>query len=142
MPLSKSSTDALLLASTYTVFISAGHPSYTPKEAMLASQRLVGDIALQGHYYKPVEGVYKGKRELSYMVRCDSVFDLLQLQALGHKYMQECIMIIDDPAGKVLLNYSGQQTSIIGFELVQIGEYFAKTYDSYSIIDGEYWVVV
>lgn len=141
MPLYKSSAAMLQLAATYTVFISAHHSSFTIKESRNAHQRLISDITARGHYYKEVSGVYKGKPERSLMVRCDDVFDLLQLQALGLKYMQECIMIIDKPANRVLLSY-GDLTSIIGFELLEVRREVALTYDAYSIIDGEYWVVV
>lgn len=141
MPHSKDSTD-LFLMGTYTVFLSANHSSYTDKEAHAAHQRMVSDITLQGHYYKLIEGVYNGKREQSYMVRCDNVMDLLNLQALGHKYHQECIMIVDTNASHILLNYSDDTTQMIGCQLICVTEKTAKTYDSYSIIDGAYWVVI
>lgn len=142
MPKATSSAEMLLLASTYVVFISANHKSFTAKEQAKAHQRLVTDVTSQGHYYKPVDGVYKGFGEPSLMVRCDDVMDLLNLQALAHKYMQECIMIIDKQANRVILNYSDDTTTIIGFELIQLSEGVAKEQDSYSIIDGDYWVVV
>lgn len=142
MPKAISITEAFLLVSTYTVFISANHPSFTIKERRKAHERLISDITMQGHYYKELQGVYKGKPERSIMVRCDDVMDLLNLQALAHKYMQECIMIVDKQANRVLLNYSDDTTTIIGFELIQLSEGVAKEQDSYSIIDGDYWVVV
>ena len=132
----------LHLAATYTVFISAHHSSFTIKESRNAHQRLISDITAQGHYYKEAQGVYLGKPERSLMVRCDDVFDLLSLQALGRKYMQECIMIIDKPANRVLLSYGDDITTIIGKDLVQIDESLVRGYTSYSIIDDDYWVVV
>jgi hypothetical protein len=140
MPKSKFSVDSLL-AGTYTVFISAAHSSFS--EGFRAQEKLISDVSALGHYFKEVDGVYKGEHEKSLMVSCNDVFDLLQLQALGYKYMQECIMIIDRQANRVLLNYSGDgQTTIIGSELVELAEEVAKTYDSYSLIDGKYWVVI
>lgn len=141
MPISKSTPELFMLASTYLVFISANHSSYSIKERRAANQRLVSDITLQGHYYKPVQGVYKGKPEQSYMVRCDDAFDLLQLQALAHKYHQECIMIVDKIANRVLLNCGDDVTTIIGSEIVEVTSTEAMSHDAYSIIYDEYWMV-
>lgn len=141
MPQSKSSVDLLLMASSYLVIISAGHNSYTDKEQRNANQRLVSDITAQGHYYKPVDGVYKGTHEQSYIVRCNSLFDLLHLQELSHKYMQECILIIDKVEGCILLNSSDDTTVMIGLDFEQVASCPTGQTDSYSIIDGDYWVV-
>lgn len=141
MPQSKSSVDLLLMASSYLVIISANHKAYTPKELQRANDHLVSDLNSQGHYWKRVQGCYKGHVEPSYIVSCNDVFDLLQLQQLGHKYLQECVLILDQVAREALLNYSDDMTTIIGRELVQVDKALAETRCDYSIIDGDYWVV-
>ncbi len=141
MPLSKANPMMFMMGATFTVFISAAHDAYTIKERRNATQRLVSDITAQGHYYKEVQGVYKGKPAASFMVRCDDALDLLNLKAMANKYMQECIMIVDRDANRVLLSYSDDLTTVIGRILVEVPQEVATARDSYSLIDNEYWVV-
>jgi len=103
---------------------------------------LITSLVNTGLRYMPVDGVYKGKHESSFIVFCDDVFDVLRITTKGlTTYGQECVLVLDLNKGRAILNYADYPL-MIGSQLKNVEQLEALTHDAYTVVDGEYWVVL
>lgn len=100
------------------------------------------DCALKntGLRYMPVDGVYKGKHEASFIVFCDDIFDVLRITTKGlTTYGQECVLVLDLNKQCAILNYADYPL-MIGRALIRVDN--VDDLDAYTIVDGKTWAVV
>ena len=108
----------------------------------MATDALVKTLDSTGLRYMPVTGVYKCQEEQSFIVFCSNICDVLRVECIGlDQHSQECVMVLDLEHGCAVLKYR-EQALIIGTELQPVERDEAITHDAYTMVDGEYWVVV
>lgn len=108
----------------------------------MATDALIKALGLTGLRFMEVTGVYKGVQERSFIVFCNNVFDVLRLECIGlDQLSQECILVLDLEHDTAVLKYQ-EQALMIGANMVHVEPLEALCHDAYTIVDGEYWVVV
>lgn len=144
---------ALLQAHDYAVVLSACHKHTTVNpvtKCMLntrATSLLETAIARTGLKFLPVEGVYEGEHEDSFLVLCNDYYDVARMECFAlHDNQQESVLVLDLQKECAILKYN-DCASMIGHGLVQLDleeadmtATYTKTLN-YSVIDGEHWIV-
>ena len=136
---------ALLHAHDYAIVLSACHNHDTVDavtKVMLntrATSLLETAIAKTGLKFLPVEGVYEGEHEDSFLVLCNDYYDVARMESLAmYDNAQECVLVLDLLKENAVLKYK-DVASMIGRGLQQVDS--VDGIDNYSLIDGNYWVV-
>lgn len=127
----------------YAVIMSACTDGLSEVDNAALTEHMNDLLDSTGMRYVPVTGVYKGAIEYSYVVMCNDVYDIMRLECMAiHMFHQESILVLDMVQSCAVLKYANK-CDMIGRGLeqaVDLNE--AMTYDGYTLIDGEYWVVV
>ena len=104
-----------------------------------ATKHLANWLTNRGYTYTPCIGVYKGKKETSFMINVTNCAALDSLKQLSGKLHQECILtMMDNGENACLINSRGMHEFIGTFKRVM--PFYAKQQDSYTIWDGGYYV--
>jgi hypothetical protein len=123
----------------YAVVMSACVYGCHETDNELATQHMNDLIDATGLRYTPAIGCYEGNQEPSFIVLCDSIYDVMRLECMAiHLFHQECVLILDMHKECAMLKYA-DKTCMIGRALVPIDMLAGN--DNYTIVDGELWVV-
>lgn len=88
--------------------------------------------------FEPCVGVYKGKAETSFLVKCHGpAMDELHSKAWAMR--QECILTMNDNGENATLVYPDSIPNSLG-KFHQVFRHVATAQDSYTILHGRYYI--
>ena len=103
------------------------------------TELLESSLKLNGFDFKRVLGTYKGVTEPSFLVPYKSNFEKTYLITLAFDHYNQESILENDSHGYTYLLYKDGKTESKG-KLVNVSREEAVKSESYSIIDGEYYV--
>lgn len=88
--------------------------------------------------YEPCEGVYKGKKETSFLIKVGKEA-LPMMHDKANELNQECILVMNDNGSNAYLwDNDGNLNSLGKFK--QVFKFIATMRDSYTILHGRYYI--
>ena len=91
--------------------------------------------------YKPAKGVYKGQAEDSFVVVLRDNAELETLKDFAFKCFNQESILYQDANGEAYLIYQDGKTEQLG-RLEQVSEELARKNDSYTEMDGRFYITV
>lgn len=125
----------------YAVMLSAELTSYGEVGNKERTARMEHELKALGLRYERALGCYKGVKELSFLVYCDTYCNVTEMVNIAlHEYTQDSALVLDARKSVAMLQYA-RNIEIIGRALVEVEEEQALACEAYTIIDGDYWTI-
>lgn len=123
------------------VILSAELSENSDKRNTMSTENL--ELCLQecNFRYKNATGIYKGRKENSFVVIAQSNEDIEVLKDFAFKNFNQESILETDIKGNAYLTYQNGKCELLG-RLEQINRDIASSFDSYTILDGKYYATI
>lgn len=126
----------------YAVMLSAELASNSVLRNIRLTTLLQSELQSMGLYFYEAIGCWYGQTEHSFVVMCDNFFDAAQIIQRGLNVLnQESVLVLDRDDQQAVLIFSDGDVKDIGTRLQHVSSGEALQCDSYTLIDGHYYIV-
>ena len=126
----------------YAVVLSAELASNSEKHNQELTTLLQSELQSMNLYFYETAGCWYGHTEHAFVVMCDSFFDVLSIVQRGLIPLQQrAVLVLDRDEQRAILLFSNGNVKDIGIGLKQVTAGKALQCESYTLIDGHYYVV-